>query len=204
MRDVTSDTPSKRALALISPPEDRLQECQRFLGDCIKEIARGEPPASQKELRAQLALASTHFRAALKAAQRLPRSRLMLLPPSSLKPARSIADLLDASRSKQLTLHRQRFLDELGYVAKSLEQQSEQLKVPRSGGRPNYRKQAAAVSAWALLKLYGREPPTLTTDGLYFELASILYEAGTGKKDIDLDRECRAAFPRRAAAQRKK
>ena len=197
-------TPSERALVLISPPEDRLQECRRLLGDCIKEVASEKPPELQKKLRAQLALASKHFRAALKATQRLPRSRLILLPPPFSKPVGSLADLLDATRSKQLTLHRQRFLDELGYVAKNLEQQSERLRVPRSGGHPNYRKQAAAEFAWALLALYGRKRPTLTTGGPYFDLASLLYEAGTGKEAIDLRRQCRAAFPRRAVAQRKK
>jgi hypothetical protein len=198
MRDVTSDTPSKRALALISAPEDRLQECQRFLGDCIKEITSGKPPASQKKLRAQLPLASKHFWAALKA---LPRSRLRLLPPSFLKPANSIADLLDATRSKQMTLHRQMFLGKLEYIAINLEQQSQQLKVPRSGGRTDYRKQTAAEFALVLLAHYGRKHPTLTTGGPFLELASILYEAATGKRNVDLDRQCRTVhqqyFPRR-------
>lgn len=106
-----------------------------------------------------------------------------------------------------MTLHRQMFLSKLEYIAINLEQQSQQLKVPRSGGRPDYRKQTAAEFALVIAH-YGRKHPTLTTGGPFLELASILYEAATGKRNVDLDRQCRTVhqqyFPRRAVAQRKK
>jgi hypothetical protein len=99
------------------------------------------------------------------------------------------------------------FLAELEYAARSTGLQAAQLKVPRSGGRSDYRKRTAAESAWILLAL-ARKRPTLTPGGPFFELASLLYEAATGESGADLDKYCRAVHqeysPRSAAPQRKK
>ena len=211
MRDVMRETPFEQALALISPPEDRLQECGRRLGEYIKDITHPEPQVSQKKLRAQLAHASKSFWAALKAASQLPRSRQgSLLPPPQRDASVSLVSLVSGDNidRKLAAADLRLFLAQLEHAARSTGLQAAQLKVPRSGGRTDYRKRAAAISAWVLLILYGRKRPTLTPRRSFFELASLLYEAATGESGAELDKYCRAVHqeysPRPAAPQRKK
>jgi hypothetical protein len=94
---------------------------------------------------------------------------------------------------KRAELRLEIFLSDLEIAALRAELQSMQLKVPRSGGQPNYRKQNAAEFALVLLMQFGRKQPTLTPSGPFFSLASVLYEAVTGKKDANLERQCRVS-----------
>jgi hypothetical protein len=50
-----------------------------------------------------------------------------------------------------------------------------------------------AMAGWAkrLIEDHGTKPPTLTIGGPYYELASVLYRAGTGKHAADLSRHCK-------------
>jgi hypothetical protein len=73
-------------------------------------------------------------------------------------------------------------------------------------GRPvNMSKSIAAWSAEELIETWGTKPPTLTIDGPYYRLASILYGAGTGEHGVDLSRQCketsRQTHPARAKAR---
>jgi hypothetical protein len=98
------------------------------------------------------------------------------------------------------------FLNELELAASSASLQAMRLRVWRSGGRQNYRKQEAATCALLLLAHFGQRP-TLTGSGPFFVLASVLYEAATGEPNIDLDGQCRAAhkqLPHRTVEQRRK
>jgi hypothetical protein len=190
MRDVTNDGPVTRALALIAPSKDRQQQRREDLLRYIKAIAN-DPPRVPRETRARLSLASKSLRTSLAAVRRLPRSQQSrLLPP--LSQSNSLMDLLlHAPRLAELRL--EIFLSDLRIAALSAELQSMRLKVPRSGGQPNYRKQSAAEFALLLLIQFGRKQPTLTPSGPFFSLASVLYEAVTGEKDANLERQCRVS-----------
>jgi hypothetical protein len=209
MRDVTNDTPVARALALIDPPADQRQRCCERLSLCVEDIARDTLPISAGEERTQLEDAAKALQKALKALKRLPLSRQhRLLPPikraGSSAPLR-LQDLISDPVSENLRLAI--FLNDLENVAIRADLQAVRRKVPRSGGRPNYRKQAAAEYALTLLLQFGRKRPTLTGGGPFFDLASVLYEAATGKPDIDLSRQCRAAhkqLPHRTVEQGRK
>ena len=71
------------------------------------------------------------------------------------------------------------------------------MKVPHADRRRDYQKLAAAGSAYFLLARFGARKPTLSTGGDFLTLASILYEAATGKADIDLTHQCRVIVQRR-------
>jgi hypothetical protein len=78
-------------------------------------------------------------------------------------------------------------------VAQNLRRRAKSVYVPDSGGPkvPDHNvKVSAAEHAFALLNGYQR-PATLTTNGAYFTLASILFEAATGRAFVSIARPCR-------------
>jgi hypothetical protein len=171
VRDVTQATPIERAMALIAPPADRERQCRRFLSNNIMEIAEAGPPTAKKS-KEQLTAAAEALRAALEAVKGMPPFRLFLLLES-----------LQAN-----------FLDQLESAASTVALQAMRQRVPADGGRrttDRYRKQEAAWAAWVLLEWYGQKRPTLTEGKPFPVLASILYEAATGKRDADLGYQCR-------------
>jgi hypothetical protein len=192
MRKQRPETPIDRALALIAPNKDREQKCREVLDFYIKVIAK-DPPLSPKNVRTQLAVVANMLRKALTAINQLPSTMQgNLLPPVHHHSADvSVQDLLQTSKNAELRL--MIFLIELKYAATIAEIWSARMNVPRSGGRQDYRKQAAATYAHLLLKQFGRRPPTLTVGGDYFELASVLYEAVTGKDNVILSSQCLTA-----------
>lgn len=190
---MTSDTPAARALALIAPPGDRQQWCREALGQYTKMIADANKPPATRETKAQLSATAKSLRVALETIKKLPRSEQRRLLPDRARSSERIktSSIMDLIADDGLTdLSLELFLNELALAAANAEIRSMRLRVPRSGGRPNYRKQAAAELALLLLVRFDRQP-TLTPDGPFFNLASVLYEAATGRKDANLERQCR-------------
>jgi hypothetical protein len=70
---------------------------------------------------------------------------------------------------------------------------AEKIDVPAGKPRLNETKVYAARRAYNILDEYGAKP-TLTVDGPYFNLASLLYEAVTGKVSVSLEHACRVAW----------
>lgn len=64
----------------------------------------------------------------------------------------------------------------------------------RRGPPGNELKQHAALYAYMQLSLYSAKKPTLSIDGPFFRLASIIYEGATRDADCDLQRQCRVIF----------
>jgi hypothetical protein len=64
------------------------------------------------------------------------------------------------------------------------------MRVQRGRPRDSHKE---VVAGWAryLINKYGTKPLTLTIDGPYYELASVLYRAGTGEHEADLSRHCK-------------
>jgi hypothetical protein len=58
-----------------------------------------------------------------------------------------------------------------------------------------------AMGAFDLLEKFSCHPPTLSADGPFYRLASVLYEGASGEGDVSLERPCRTAF-RRLAGRR--
>jgi hypothetical protein len=218
VRDVTNDTPIGRALALIAPRADQEQRCRELLSQCVGDVASAAPPPAlpvRTTTREQLVKTAATLGRAAAAVKKLPHSRqrqllppsIQLLPPSIKRvgtaPPR-LQDLISDPDSQDLRLSI--FLNELEYAAIQADLQVMHLKVRRAGGVPNYRKQAAATWALLLLAHFGQRP-TLTADRPFYTLASVLYEAATGKPDIDISRQCRAVhkqLPHRTVGQRRK
>ena len=103
-----------------------------------------------------------------------------------------LINLLQTSKRTEVRL--ESLLDQLDYAAAVADKQSKSISVPRTGGRPNYRKQLAAEFALLLLVAFSRRRATLTAGGVFFELANTMYEAATDKRDVDLSRQCRTAY----------
>jgi hypothetical protein len=77
----------------------------------------------------------------------------------------------------------------------------------RNRGAPRRRpkdtaKRAAASYAYCCLVAYSNKSPTLSGAGPYFHLASIIYEAATGKTDVSLEYQCVLEFKRRSLGRR--
>ena len=72
-------------------------------------------------------------------------------------------------------------------------------------GRPSETEKLAAASyAYCCLIAYSERPPTLTSpgkaesaSGSFFELASVIYEGATGKKNVSLEWHCKEHFKER-------
>jgi hypothetical protein len=190
-----SETPIDRALGLIDPRPEKRQRCRELL---IKEVnaITADPGAlpSPKILKAELATAAKSLQSALRAIKKLPRTRqrVLLVPLPPVQGGSSLISLLQASKRTEVRL--ERFLDQLDYAAAVADKQAKSISVPRTGGRPNYQKQAAAEWALILLAAFSRRRPTLTAGGVFFELANTIYEAATDKRDVDLSRQCRTAY----------
>jgi hypothetical protein len=71
----------------------------------------------------------------------------------------------------------------------------------KRGRPPDPAKLAAAEHAWTWLTDVGKRP-TLTADGDFFRLASIIYEGATNKKDIDLEGQCKTVLQRHRPPRR--
>jgi hypothetical protein len=177
------------ALAIISPHPTRAERCRDFLELLVQRMRRAEPQLSPKKERHRLERISVYLERARKTIATLPRSRqYRLLPRQHRDPSEILLGMLGEENP------------EVSHFLKTLEQASQRtalharkIKVPRSGGRPNYLKGHAAYCALALLFQFGQKNPTLTTDGHFFRLAAVLYEIATGKTDVDLISYCRKA-----------
>jgi hypothetical protein len=90
----------------------------------------------------------------------------------------------------------------LAYLAGVLRANAERIAegIREAGGRRrDLGKQTAADTAYDLLNEYAGSPPTLTIEGPFYQLASVLYEGAMGHEEVDLQRHCRTAFKRRNA-----
>jgi hypothetical protein len=79
-------------------------------------------------------------------------------------------------------------------LAQLVEDKMAHVPVRKGAPKSDASKLRAAGCAYLSLTRFGGTPPTLTVGGPYYELASVLYEAITGKKSIDLQRQCKIMF----------
>jgi hypothetical protein len=77
-------------------------------------------------------------------------------------------------------------------IAESAESHSRRTQV-RKGPQQNGKKLWAAFFAYHLLERHGVKP-TLSAEGVFFQLAATLYEGATGIANVDLSRACRLIF----------
>jgi hypothetical protein len=200
MAKQTSEIMLKQALDLISPRSDKLDDCRAKITQSIKWIVDDSSGPSPRQTKTRLTVAAKLFSDTADAFRALPRSRQhwLLLPQTSSLPSPplSVGSLYDLvfHAPQRAKLRVENFLRELEYASMQAKAQSKGIIVPRAGGRPNYRKQAAAWTAHLLMRQFGQKRPTLTVGGPFFHLASVLYEAATGEPDVDLSRQCRSAF----------
>lgn len=83
------------------------------------------------------------------------------------------------------------FFDELDRLIDSAEFYRNALVIPPGSRRWDNLKALAARFAAELLKRYSVNAPTKTPNGVYFSLASMIYEGVTGKDNVDLSQYCR-------------
>jgi hypothetical protein len=88
------------------------------------------------------------------------------------------------------------FLKRLDDGIKAAQLHHDVLVVPHGSKQRDGVALAAAGHAGELLQTFSAEAPTLTRGGPFFRLASLLYEAGTGKTDANLEKYCREQFKR--------
>jgi hypothetical protein len=147
------------------------------------------PLLTAAEKRALLEKISKLLTNTLTSIRKLPRRMQRDFLPSQTFQGPLPYSLIRDTEREEATLSR--FLKDVEIAAKRANQQSRRIRVTRAGGQPNYLKKNAAFYAHLLLTQYGKTPPTLTTGGPFFELASLLYEAATGQIDVDLSNHCR-------------
>jgi hypothetical protein len=83
------------------------------------------------------------------------------------------------------------FLNDLDQAAARTAARSKDQTVTHAERRRDYQKLSSAQCAHDLLVDNGKGP-TLTLGGAFLELASVLYEAATGKVGVDLRSHCRS------------
>ena len=157
-----------RALDEAQPPgpPDQIERWLKDFSDYVKQLKhirtiRTHSPAKKREL---LLRAATLLTAATKVLDKLGR---YYIP----RPTR----------------------DAVAAEAQKLRRRAKRVYVLKSGGSPDpdhLVKVFAAEYAFDLLNDYQRRA-TQTTEGRYFTLASILFEAATGRVGVSIDRQCR-------------
>jgi hypothetical protein len=83
------------------------------------------------------------------------------------------------------------FFKELDQRINAAQLNHDWLIVPPGGHRWNDTAAMAAKYAEELLRQFSAKPPTKTKGGAFYQLASLLYEAATGKKNVALEQYCR-------------
>lgn len=85
------------------------------------------------------------------------------------------------------------FYSEFDYMATWADEWSKRFKLSHADRRRDYQKLSAAQDAEQLLLEHGKKV-SLTPGSAFLELANTLYEAATGKVDIDLRWQCRTVI----------
>jgi hypothetical protein len=190
-----ADSPIERALAVIAPSKNQRDDCREDLELVIPEIADTVPRRSITQSR-QLTAVAESFRDTRRAIEKLSlHDQILLLrkPPFQrfsrpTGPPDNMRKLLAA------------FFHELNQLAAWAEEWSKFHKVPPSDRPKDYQRlEAAKVAHWLLFE-FSAKRPSLTPGSDFLELASTLYEAATGKVDVDLRHQCRTVI----AEQRQK
>jgi hypothetical protein len=155
------------ALDVIKPHVDRLDACRQEIADCISMVkfvnAGMTDLPSPAELRGNYNCIAKRMKREINFFKKLPRMQ---------------------------GCHFQYLLPHLEKAAKIATFAAKNTIVPKGSQIWDDAKVVAAVCAHSALKEYG-VTPTLTVDGAFYELASILYEGATGKKEQDLTQYCR-------------
>ena len=164
----------ERVLKMVHPGK-RQEDCRRDIIDSIRVIAKlkpdvAPPGATKKQL---LEVAST-LKKARYAINKLPPVWHQRLNPDGL-------------------------LSELGRVHQTSAELADKMNVRRSGGDPSKRTAAAqkliaAERAFDILNDWGRSTPSLTKNGDYYQLASVLFEIATGRRSGNMERACARFF----------
>jgi hypothetical protein len=90
------------------------------------------------------------------------------------------------------------FCDTLESIRAQAKKTADNLQIHRGGPVLDLIKLNAAGNSFHLLKDFGAVPPTQTIGGHFYELASTLYEAATGKVGLDLSHSCKRFIKERA------
>jgi hypothetical protein len=181
-RNDSADSPFQRVLALIEPPKEQQDECREDLEYLISEIANTVPRRSVAQSN-QLAAVADSLRLTRRAIQKLSLFDQVLLlrePPFQR-----------VFRGPDIKKRLAAFFHELDQSAAWADKWSKFHKVPPSDRRRDYQKLEAANSADWLFFQFSSKQPSLSPGSDFLELASVLYEAATGKADIDLRWQCR-------------
>ena len=88
----------------------------------------------------------------------------------------------------------------LGAIAVIAQERADALQSKKSPSQPL--KTLSASFAYGLFEEFGSRPPTLTTDGAFFQLAALLFEGATGIAGANLDWQCRTYLQSRKRRQR--
>jgi hypothetical protein len=160
----------ERVLKIVRPGK-RQEDCRRDIIDSIRMITKlkpdvAPPGAMRKQLRE---IAST------------------------LKKVRHAINKLSSVWRQRLNLDD--FLIELTRVHQTSDDLADKMNVRRSGGDPSKRTAAAqkliaAERAFDILNDWGHRQPSLTKNGDYYQLTSVLFEIATGRRSGDVERAC--------------
>jgi hypothetical protein len=164
----------QRVLDVIGPLVSARMECLHFAVDAVRAIANKTPREPSGKMKSQLKATAAAFRKARSALASLPdRLRYCVLV------------TLDAP---------ERFVGDLDQLIERCGDQAGKIVVEGGGGGEDERldarrKEAAAISAFELLAQYGDGFPE---GDRFYRLASLLFEAATGRAEVDCKNACLA------------
>jgi hypothetical protein len=182
----------ERVTKLVRPKSSQRDDCLREAAISVQWIKR-KTTASRTPRQRKKALINVakKIAAAIKSIESLPEATQREIDPKALRRTVQITPLLPelGNRYELWPGTLQQLHDRTLALV-------EKITVKRhSGGKKRGRidaaqKRAAADCALAILGTWGSRPPTLYRDGPYFELAALLFELATGKKNGDVELAC--------------
>jgi hypothetical protein len=191
-----------RAIHEIDPSQDKMEECRYKTVSAIEYLHRSQNSEmwhaiANKEQRRSLELINSGINKILMALDSLPsqwRQALLVNEPFDIPKIGSdglywpdaaerlskLVEILKAASSRSEIYTNLKVSDIDRIFPGSLVPKADRMK------------RTAACYAYGLLDKFGKKPPSLGSDGAFYNLASILYEGAVGNAGVSFERQCRA------------
>jgi hypothetical protein len=152
-------------------------------------MARVKIGAKNKKMLDKLMRSSRKTAKLLAALPALPREHFWYDLPDELESNKVESDGLTLHVPKPPVVSRsERLRTELDSLANKIDLS---IRSDKTGPKLDYDKFNAAQTAYFTLVQFAPVRPTTTTAGPFYELASVYYEAVSGKRDVNMERQCR-------------
>jgi hypothetical protein len=182
----------ERALQLIGPLPNQIEACRHSINTWIAVIGgfRGRKERSSGEINYDIEKLLGALRRTKAALNKLFKAGSGLHLPMTTFDGSDIVRSILAN-----TQYKSEWTDFYNLVSKKITLLERRYNSARKGGPvSDPAKLISALHSFDLLMDFGRKRPTKTSGGVFYELASLLYEGAIGVQNANLERYCRKIF----------